>query len=253
MIEVARTGSVMDEGRSLARRRGNQGWVFPDLVVEVWGPLACFTRPELKSERVSYPVMTPSAAAGVLEAIYWKPEFRYVVRAIEVLKPIRWMQVRRNEVKSIVTAKKVQELQTTPGARYDVEEDRDQRNTMALTDVAYRIRAQIVVAGHAGAPEQKFREQLRRRVDRGACFSQPFLGCREFSASFGPASQAPVLVERSEELGVMLHSIAYTPKGERYRWFRARLERGVMDVPDKPLSAGSVAMPSAPWRADGEE
>ncbi|WP_404868380.1 type I-C CRISPR-associated protein Cas5c [Kitasatospora griseola] len=249
---VAGRVAAAGERDALARRRGNSGWVFPDLVVEVWGPLACFTRPELKSERVSYPVMTPSAATGVLEAIYWKPEFRYVVRAIEVLRPVQWLQVRRNEVKSVVTAKKVQELQTVPGARYDVEEDRDQRNTMALADVAYRIRAQIVVARHANAPEEKFREQLRRRVDRGACFSQPFLGCREFSASFGPATEAPAVAGRTEELGVMLHSIVYTPKGERYRWFRARLVDGVMEVPEEPLSADAVAMPSAPWRVDGE-
>ncbi len=238
---------------SLAERRGNEGWVFPDLVVEVAGELACFTRPELKSERVSYPVMTPSAAVGVLEAIYWKPEFRYVVRAIEVLKPVQWMQVRRNEVKSVISAKGVRDLQADPRKRYDVELDRDQRNTMALREVAYRIRAQIVPVGNATAPQEKYREQLRRRVDRGACFSQPFLGCREFTAQFGPVTPDLIPIDRTEELGVMLHSIAYTPQGERYRWFRAQLQNGVLAVPRSPLPADAVAMPQAPWRADGRE
>ncbi|MBF9071888.1 type I-C CRISPR-associated protein Cas5c [Streptacidiphilus fuscans] len=240
-------------GRSLAERRGNQGWLFPDLVVEVSGPLGCFTRPELKSERVSYPVMTPSAAVGVLEAIFWKPQFRYVVTAIEVLKQVQWMQLRRNEVKSVISAKEVRDLQADPRKRYDVELDRDQRNTMALRDVAYRIRAQIVTLGDAGAPEEKYREQLRRRVDRGACFSQPFLGCREFTAQFGPATPGLAPIGRNEELGVMLHSIAYTPQGERYRWFRASLRDGVLVVPRSPLPADAVAMPQAPWRADGQE
>jgi CRISPR-associated protein Cas5d len=236
-----------------AGRRGNGGWTFPDLVVEVSGPLACFTRPELKVERVSYPVMTPSAAVGVLEAIFWKPEMAYVITAIEVLKPIEWMQVRRNEVKSVVSATEVAALRKDPGRRYDVENDRDQRNSMLLRDVHYRIRAQILRAPHAAdVPEQKYRDQLRRRVDKGACFSEPYLGCREFSASFGPQTDARP-IDRDEELGVMLHSIVYPASGgEQYRWFHAQLHRGVMPVPVAPLGADQVAMPaSSAWRADG--
>ncbi|MFC9742688.1 type I-C CRISPR-associated protein Cas5c [Streptomyces noursei] len=220
-------------------------------MVEVAGPLACFTRPELKVERVSYPMMTPSAASGVLEAIYWKPEFRYVVRAIEVLRPIEWTSVRRNEVKSAISAAEVAALRKDPRRRYDVEGDRDQRNTMLLRDVAYRIRAQIrpVPQGKsASAPPAKYRDQLRRRVDKGACFSQPFLGCREFSCSFGPATDAPA-IERDEELGVMLHSIIYPKQGERggerYRWFRAQLLNGVLAVPERPLDDGQVSLPGA--------
>ncbi|WP_190233102.1 type I-C CRISPR-associated protein Cas5c [Streptomyces avicenniae] len=239
-------------GRSLAERRGNDGWVFPDLVVETWGPLACFTRPELKTERVSYPVMTPSAAVGLLESIFWKPEFRYVVTEIEVLAPIAWTQVRRNEVRATLSAKKVKELAKNPRLRYDVETDRDQRNTMALRDVAYRIHAQVVVTG-GSAPEEKYREQLRRRVDRGACFSQPFFGCREFAAAFGPSTDRPALAHLNEQLGVMLHSIRYTPEGERYQWFLAQLAEGVMEVPLKPLPAEAVAMPQSSRRADARE
>ncbi|WP_232544408.1 type I-C CRISPR-associated protein Cas5c [Streptomyces buecherae] len=221
--------------------------------MEVAGALACFTRPELKVERVSYPVISPSAAVGLLEAIFWKPEFRYAVTAIEVLKPIEWISVRRNEVKSVVTAQEVAALRRQPGRRYDVEKDRDQRNALLLRDVAYRIRAQIVMADHArGVPEEKYREQMRRRVDKGACFSQPFLGCREFSASFGPATEA-VPIGRDEELGVMLHSIVYRKDGgEEYRWFHAQLHQGVMEVPMVPLGVDQVAMPAgSAWRADG--
>lgn len=216
----------------------------PDLVVQVEGPLGCFTRPELKAERVSYPVMTPSAARGVLEAIFWKPEFDYRITGIEVLRPIVWTTIRRNEVKSMITPNKVAALQRDPGERYDVEHDRDQRATVALRDVAYRIHAQIELRAHASDPVAKYRDQLRRRVERGACFSEPFLGCREFSASFGPAKPRDTPIPRDEELGVMLHSIRYTQTGEHYRWFRARLEQGVLTV-GAPLDAGEVAMPDS--------
>ncbi len=118
-------------------------------MVEV-GALACFTRPELKTERVSYPVMTPSAARGILEAIYWKPEFDYVITAIEVLRPIRWASIRRNEVTSMITLDWVRRAMADPTVRFDVEGDRDQRNTVFLRDVAYRIRAQVRPRPHAG-------------------------------------------------------------------------------------------------------
>ncbi|MFG2227720.1 type I-C CRISPR-associated protein Cas5c [Streptomyces sp. NPDC048644] len=229
--------------------------MFPDLVVEVAGPLACFTRPELKVERVSYPVMSPSAASGVLAAIFWKPEFQYVVRAVEVLAPIEWTSIRRNEVKSVITVGEVAALRKNPGRRYDVETDRDQRNSMLLRDVHYRIRAQIILTerGH-GQREEKYREQLRRRVDKGACFAQPFLGCREFSASFGPQTDATPIC-RDEDLGVMLHSIVYPASGgEQYRWFHAQLRQGVLGVPKRPLGASEVAMPAGSgWRADRDQ
>ncbi|WP_165983926.1 type I-C CRISPR-associated protein Cas5c [Streptomyces sp. YIM 98790] len=249
-------GSTTATARRLAR--GNGGWAFPDLVVEAWGDLACFTRPELKSERVSYPLITPSAADGVLRAVFWKPEFRYVIRRIEVLSPVRWMRVRRNEVCSVTTASQVASLQQDRHRHYDVEVDRDQRSTTALRDVRYRIHAQVVVspkarAGGGGFPpasEEKYREQLRRRVERGACFSQPFFGCREFTAHFGPSSSLPAHTDWTDELGVMLHSIEYTPAGERYRWFRASVTEGVMHVPEQPLPDDAVATPGAPWRAD---
>lgn len=212
----------------------------PPLIVEVSGDLACFTRPELKAERFSYEVMTPSAARGVLEAIFWKPEFQYIICKIEVLKPIRWFSIRRNEVKSVVSEDWVRRAMVDPTLRYDVENDRDQRNTVALRDVAYRIYAQVQLRTDVRDSEVKYREQFRRRVDKGACYSQPFLGTREFSAQFGrPSADKPIKVDR--DLGVMLHSIDYRPGGEAYRWFLARLDQGVMHVPPHGQELPSAA------------
>jgi CRISPR-associated protein Cas5d len=203
----------------------------PPLAVEVEGPLACFTRPELKTERVSYPAMTPSAARGVLEAIYWKPEFDYLITAIEVLRPIRWTSVRRNEVTSTVTLDWIRGAMADPARRFDAAADRDQRNTVFLRDVAYRIHAQVRPRPHSRVPEAAYRDQFRRRVDRGACFSQPFLGTRECSATFSKTtSRTPI--SQTEDLGIMLHSIVYSDSGETYRWFRARLDDGVLNVPE---------------------
>lgn len=230
----------------------------PPLIVEVDGEYACFTRPELKTERVSYLVMTPSAARGVLEAIYWKPEFDYVITEIEVLKPVRWAGIRRNEVTSMLTLDWVRAAMTDPELRFDVEADRDQRNTVFLGDVAYRIRAQVRPRPHAGNPEATYREQFRRRVDKGACFSQPFLGTRECSATFTKATtRTPV--ELTEDLGMMLHSISYAAGGESYQWFHARLKTGYFAFPSmapnsRPPSRNRVGVPDAarpPGRAGG--
>jgi CRISPR-associated protein Cas5d len=223
------------------RETGRRHFPQPPLTVEVKGPYACFTRPELKTERVSYPVMTPSAAKGVLEAIYWKPEFDYVVTAIEVLNPIQWVAVRRNEVTSMITLDWVRRAMSDPALRYDVETDRDQRNTVFLNDVWYRIRAQVRLRPHADKPEAAYRDQLRRRVDRGACFSEPFLGTRECSAeSFGKETGQPP-IERSEDLGVMLHGINYSQSGETYTWFPARLDNGIMAVPEQGIELAHAA------------
>lgn len=212
----------------------------PPLLVEVAGPYACFTRPELKTERVSYPVMTPSAARGILEAIYWKPEFDYIITAIEVLNPIAWLQIRRNEVTDTLTLDWVRKAARDPRHRFDAERVRDQRNTVALKDVAYRIHAQVRPRPHATATEAAYREQLRRRVERGACFAQPFLGTREFSAQFGKPSSRPARADLNQDLGVMLHSIAYQDGREHYRWFHARLHDGVLRVPEHGLRAEAV-------------
>ncbi|MGW5687288.1 type I-C CRISPR-associated protein Cas5c [Nonomuraea sp. NPDC003754] len=217
----------------------------PPLAVEVEAPYACFTRPEFKTERMSYPVMTPSAAKGVLEAIFWKPEFSYQIEQIDVLKPIRWASIRRNEVSSMLTLAWVREAMTDTTVRFDVEADRDQRNMVCLRNVAYRIHAQVRLRPHATDPEAKYRDQFRRRVERGACFSQPFLGVREFSASFRPVSdRGPI--PHDEVLGVMLHSIVYRPDGERYRWFHAELKQGLLEVPRE-----GIELPGAGTRTGG--
>lgn len=220
-----------------------RAYQFPSLAVEVRGDYACFTRPELKSERVSYPVMTPPAARGILEAIYWKPEFDYVVTAVEVLKPIKWVSIRRNEVTSMTSLDWVRKAMADATVHFDVENDRDQRNTVFLRDVAYRIRAQVRPRPHAGKPEATYREQFRRRVDRGACFSQPFLGTRECSAHFSKDTGKPA--ERvTDDLGVMLHSIGYKPGGETYTWFEAKIIDGILQVPESGLElAAAAALP----------
>ncbi len=200
------------------------------LVVEVWGDFACFTRPEMKVERVSYPVMTPSAARGVLEAIFWKPEFRWQVEQVAVLHEIRYFSILRNEVKSVANATTARGWAKTGGG-YFAEEDRAQRHTLALRDVAYRISARIELHPHATDDIAKYRDQFRRRVDSGRCFATPYLGCREFSAAFGPPSdRAPI--DRTEELGTMLHDIDYGRTGRNTaRFFQARLDEGVLRVP----------------------
>ena len=127
-----------------------------------------------------------------------------------------------------------------PSQRFDAAADRDQRNTVFLRDAAYRIRAQVRPRPHAGFPEATYREQFRRRVDRGACFSQPFLGTRECSATFTKqTSRQPISL--SEDLGVMLHSISYTSGRESYRWFHARLQAGVLQVPEYGIELAAAA------------
>jgi CRISPR-associated protein Cas5d len=209
---------------------------FPPLAVQVSGEAALFSRPELKVERVSCRALTPTAARGVLEAIYWKPEMRYRVVAIEVLRPIRQFTVRRNETHAVVSVE-----DALRGKRVDTAANRDQRNAVCLRDVAYRIHAHVEVTDKESKPAAAYRDQFRRRVERGACFQQPFLGTREFSAEFGKPDNTPP-IELTEDLGVMLHTIHFGPP-IRMEWFTARLERGVLYVPPRgiegPLRAGA--------------
>lgn len=200
------------------------------LEVQVWGDLACFTRPEMKVERVSYPVMTPSAARGVLEAIFWKPEFRWLVREIHVLRPIRYTSLVRNEVSSRQSFDAARAWAQSGGS-YAAPDDRTQRHTLALRDVGYRIRADLRLRADVTDDIAKYRDQFRRRVQRGQCFSMPYLGCREFTASFGAPDGSPP-IERSEELGNFLLDIEYGPDGRgQPRFFAAILDRGVLHVP----------------------
>lgn len=202
------------------------------LEVRVWGDFACFTRPEMKVERVTYPVMTPSAARGVLEAIFWKPEFVWRVEEIRVLKEIAYFSIVRNEVKSRASERTAQGWSRNGGGFY-ADDHRTQRHTLALRDVDYVVRARIELKPHADADPAKYRDQFRRRVRSGRCFATPYLGCREFSAFFAEADGAAP-IDRTEDLGRMLLDIDYAEDGSGRgtpRFFDARLEGGVLKVP----------------------
>lgn len=205
----------------------------PPLEVRVWGPGACFTRPETKVERVSYPVPTPSAARGILESIFWKPEIRWRVVEIQVLKPIRYQSLLRNEINSRQSERAARSWMNTSYG-YFAPSDRAQRHTLALRDVGYLIRAQIELMPGVEEDIAKYRAQFRRRVERGQCFSTPYLGCREFSASFGPPPGDARPIDLSEDLGRMLYDLDYDPDGSgrgQPRFFPARLEHGILRIP----------------------
>jgi len=202
------------------------------LEVKVWGDWACFTRPEMKVERVSYPVMTPSAARGVLEAIFWKPEFTWQVREIQVLRPIRYFSLLRNEVNNIASHRTAQTWQKDGGG-YFADEDRAQRHTLALREVAYVIKADIVLKPHADADPAKYRDQFRRRVARGQCHHTPYLGCREFAARFSEPETMDRALSFDMELGLMLFDLEYSKDASgrgQPKFFQAKVESGVMHI-----------------------
>ena len=210
---------------------------YKPLEVKVWGDLACFTRPEMKVERVSYPVMTPSAAQGVLEAIFWKPEFNWEIDEILVLNPIRHFSILRNEINTRQTAQRAEGWQKTGGGFY-ASDDRAQRHTLALRDVSYIIRGQMKVKHGVNGDPAKFRDQFRRRVKKGRCFATPYLGCREFAAWFSEpeGDETPQVI--NEDLGNMLLRMEYVPgtSGKATpRFFNAKLENGVLRVPEPYL------------------
>ncbi|MFT0861438.1 type I-C CRISPR-associated protein Cas5c [Ancylobacter sp. G4_0304] len=219
--------------------------------LHVWGERACFTRPEMKVERVSYDVMTPSAARGILEAIHWKPAIRWVVDRIHVLKPIRFQSFRRNEVgakASAATAGTAMRAGSTAGLGLVVEDNRQQRATMFLNDVAYVIEAHFELTAKAGPEdsEAKHLSMFNRRAAAGQCFHRPCLGTRECVADFAliepgaplPESRLPEN-QRNRDLGWMLHDIDFT-EDNTSRFFLARLTDGVLDV-NACLAGGTVA------------
>jgi CRISPR-associated protein Cas5d len=203
---------------------------YPPLAVKVWGDFACFTRPEMKVERVSYAVMTPSAARGLLESIFWKPAFGWRIRAIHVLKPIRYFSLLRNEVSSAATTRALD----GEGSAYVVEDDRAQRHTLALREVAYLIAADIVVRAPMGEDAAKYRDQFRRRLERGQHFIAPYLGCREFFALVASVDGSERPLDLTATLGRMLFDLDYASDGSgraEPRFFEARLEQGTLHVP----------------------
>ena len=205
--------------------------------LEVAGPFACFTRPEMKVERVSYDVMTPSAARAVFESILWKPAIRWRVQRIEVLKPIRWINLRRNEVSAVVSTRNVQQAMAAGSGTLGlyIEDERQQRAGYFLRDVAYRIHADLALAPGCTESLVKYAEMFTRRARKGQCVNQPYLGCREFAADFRlvTADTPPATpIGDTRELGWMLHDLDFSnPADPQPRFFNAKMERGVVQVP----------------------
>lgn len=219
--------------------------------LHVWGELACFTRPEMKVERVSYDVMTPSAARGILEAIHWKPAIRWEVTRIHVLKPIRFVSIRRNEVSEKASARNAATAMrggTTAGLGIDVAAARQQRAATLLADVAYLVEARFHLTERAQPDDTpaKHIAMFNRRAEGGQAFHQPCLGTREFPAHFRllaageppPPSELPT-GDRDRDLGWMTYEPGYGP-GAPARFFRAQLVDGVVEVADQ-AAAGVAA------------
>lgn len=209
--------------------------------LEVWGDYACYTRTELKTERVSYDVMTPSAARGLLESLFWHPGLRWVVDRIHVCAPIRFTNLRRNEVKSTVSARSARTvMERGKGALYLVtSQDIQQRAAMLLRDVRYVIDAHFEMTDRAAASDNagKFQDIIQRRIRKGQFYSQPYLGCREFPAQFKACEALPPCPEELKgvrDLGYMLWDLDYAdPENITPLFFRAVLRDGVLDVPTR--------------------
>ena len=206
--------------------------------LEIAGDLACFTRPEMKVERVSYDVITPSAARAVFEAILWKPAIRWHVRRIEVLKPVRFINLRRNEVASVVSTRNVQQAMAAGEGHLAIyiEDDRQQRAGLLLRDVAYRVHADMEVRSDRQdpMPAQKYHAMFERRAEHGQCVNQPYLGCREFAARVrlvtAPAKE-PAPIDETRDLGWMLHDLDFqNPTDPQPVFFRAQMNAGAIEV-----------------------
>lgn len=215
-----------------------------EFCLEVWGDMACFTRPELKVERVSYDVITPSAARAIFEAIFWKPAIHWQITKIEVLNPIKWTSIRRNEVGAVASKSSIY-----------IEEKRQQKNSLLLKDVRYRIWAKMeyrsvkkrIVQGDLFSHEpgrdenpMKYYQMFERRASKGQCFNQPYLGCREFAASFRLVDIKseilhPALTSEQggdRDLGIMLYDMDFTnAKDIQVMFYRAEMKNGVIIVP----------------------
>lgn len=209
--------------------------------LEVWGDWACFTRPELKVERVSYDVITPSAARAIFEAIFWKPAIRWQITKIEVINPIKWTTIRRNEVGAVASTQSMKSIFIDDG------KTRQQKNSLLLQDVRYRIYAKLVFRParerkgevvKEGENPMKYYQMFERRASQGQCFTQPYLGCREFAANWElienvEGRQAPIAEDR--DFGIMLYDMDFdkNPQKPDAMFYRAKMEQGVIVVPCK--------------------
>ena len=232
-----------------------------DWCLEVWGDYACFTRPEMKVERVSYDVMTPSAARAIFEAILWKPAIKWHITSIEVLEPIRWISVRRNEVGKLFIGPTQAQLEGRSGTPmgFFVEDCRQQRAGLFLRDVRYRIHAWFEFippeqrktnhpvseeywadsaeqeeSSRADETEAKYAAMFGRRARKGQCFHRPYLGCREFACDFRLTEAADgerKPIEKTEPLGWMLYDMNFDdPSDPKPEFFRANLEQGIINT-----------------------
>lgn len=221
--------------------------------LEVWGDWACFTRPELKVERVSYDVITPSAARAIFEAILFKRyAMRWQVTKIEVINPIKWTTIRRNEVGAVASTQTMKPIYIDELDKNNKLINRQQKNSLLLQDVCYRIYAKLVFIPVKDRPQEafakhqpdvsenpmKYYQMFERRAKQGQCFTQPYLGCREFSANWEyveslEGRQAPLAEDR--DLGLMLYDMDFEHNVQKpdAMFFRARMEQGVIVVPDK--------------------
>ncbi|MBC7203739.1 MAG: type I-C CRISPR-associated protein Cas5 [Pusillimonas sp.] len=209
--------------------------------IEVHGDFACFTRPEMKVERVSYDIITPSAARAIFEAILWKPAIVWRITRIEVLKPIKWTNLRRNEISAVASAKNAKTAMTKGKGHLGiyVDENRQQRAGLFLRDVAYRLHGSFEMTDRAGAEDTaaKFAEMFQRRARKGQCFNQPYLGCREFSCDFTlVADDEPTVqpITESRDLGWILYDLDYSNKVDpQPLFFKANMKKGVVQVPPR--------------------
>lgn len=205
------------------------------ILMEVWGPMACFTRPEMKTERVSYDVPTPGAVRGMIESVFFHPGLRWVPDRIWVLNRIQFMNVRRNEVKSKVLASAVlQEANGGKAGAIFTSEDIQQRAAMLLKDVRYVFEAHFEMTEQANPSDNhgKFQDIIKRRLRRGACYSTPYFGCRECTAHFRlwEGGEIPA-IDETRDLGYMLYDMDYSdPTDIQPMFFRARMEHGVIDL-----------------------
>ncbi|MGP1366451.1 MAG: type I-C CRISPR-associated protein Cas5c [Schwartzia sp. (in: firmicutes)] len=206
--------------------------------LEVWGSAACFTRPELKAERFSYAVMTPSAARGILDAIFYHPGMKWVIDRIHVLSPIQFANVRRNELKSKISARNVSAFAAKKGKEIyqSTKEDIQQRAATVLRHPHYIIEAHFEMTEKANASDNpgKFREMFCRRARKGQCYHTPYLGCREFPAHFRLYEEAlPAQEGETKDLGFMLYDMDYTDQQNiQPTFFQAQLVNGVLELSD---------------------
>lgn len=206
--------------------------------LEIWGDYACFSRPELKIERVSYDVPTPSAARGIVEAIYFHPGLKWSIDKIYVLSPIKFTNIRRNEVKNKISGSNVREY--INGKRDELylaaSKEIVQRAAMVLQDVHYVLQAHFDMTDKAAPGDNpgKFQDIVTRRMEKGQCFYTPYLGCREFSAYFRKWSGGPIpAIQETRDLGFMLYDMDYTdPQNITPMFFHAKLENGVLNTAD---------------------